>query len=240
MRTVIKHVTKRLRRHWPTTRVVWRGDSHYGRVEAMDWAEDNGSDYIFGLAGNAVLNALVADVADNLRFHHATSRKAKLRMFASFMYQATSWRQPRKVVARLECSLQPVAGETGMRQEVSTTSALVNVCSFSYPAGLIGSLVRSPFLSAGFGGLLSSGRSGWRGAILRLPCINREPGEQAAGSRHFHCAPKALAGRQNVARREGPGGRRTDCGLISSAGQVSASRSAAITSDAGWERARAF
>jgi hypothetical protein len=46
------------------------------------------------------------------------SRKAKLRTFASFMYQATSWRQPRKVVARLECSLRPVAGETGIRQEV--------------------------------------------------------------------------------------------------------------------------
>jgi hypothetical protein len=29
-------VTKRLRRHWPNTRIVWRGDSHYGRVEAMD------------------------------------------------------------------------------------------------------------------------------------------------------------------------------------------------------------
>jgi hypothetical protein len=38
--TVIKHVTKRLRRHWPKTRLVWRGDSHYGRVEAMDWAEE--------------------------------------------------------------------------------------------------------------------------------------------------------------------------------------------------------
>ena len=27
VRTVIKHVTKRLRRHWPKTRLVWRGDS---------------------------------------------------------------------------------------------------------------------------------------------------------------------------------------------------------------------
>ena len=34
------------------------------------------------------------------------------------MYQASSWKQPRQVVARLECSLQPVAGEIGMRQEV--------------------------------------------------------------------------------------------------------------------------
>jgi hypothetical protein len=118
VRTVIKHVTKRLRRHWPKTRIVWRGDSHYGRVEAMEWAEDNDDDYIFGLAGNAVLDALVAETAAYLRFHHAKSSKAKLRSFASFMYQASSWKRPRKVVARLECSLQPVAGETGMRQEV--------------------------------------------------------------------------------------------------------------------------
>jgi Transposase DDE domain group 1 len=33
VRTVIKHVTKRLRRHWPKTRIVWRGDSHYGRSD---------------------------------------------------------------------------------------------------------------------------------------------------------------------------------------------------------------
>jgi hypothetical protein len=48
VRTVIKHVTKRMRRHWPKTRIVWRGDSHYGRVEAMEWAENNDADYIFG------------------------------------------------------------------------------------------------------------------------------------------------------------------------------------------------
>src|SRR6202048_4486435 len=45
VRCVIKHVTKRLRQHWPNTRIVWRGDSHYGRVEAMEWAGDNGEDY---------------------------------------------------------------------------------------------------------------------------------------------------------------------------------------------------
>jgi hypothetical protein len=121
VRTVVKHVTKRLKQHWPHTRIVWRGDGHYGRVEAMEWIENDGDDYIFGLAGNAVLDAMVAKTADNLRFHHAKSRQPKLRTYASFMYQATSWKRPRKVVARLECSLQPDAGETtstGMRQEV--------------------------------------------------------------------------------------------------------------------------
>jgi Transposase DDE domain group 1 len=120
--TVVKHVTQRLRKHWPNTRIVWRGDSHYGRVEAMEWAENNGADYIFGLQGNAVLDAIVAKTADNLRFHHAKSRQPKLRTYVSFTYQASTWKRPRKVVARLECSLQPDAGEsitsTGMRQEV--------------------------------------------------------------------------------------------------------------------------
>ena len=121
VRTVVKHVTKRLRQHWPDTRIVWRGDSHYGRVEGMEWAEDNGVDYIFGLAGNTTLDALVAETADNLRFHHAKSSQTKLRTYASFIYQAGTWTRPRKVVARLECSLQPDVGDstsTGMRQEV--------------------------------------------------------------------------------------------------------------------------
>src|SRR3954452_241897 len=31
----------------PKTRIVWRGDGHYGRVEAMDWAENHDADYSF-------------------------------------------------------------------------------------------------------------------------------------------------------------------------------------------------
>jgi hypothetical protein len=122
VRTVIKHVTKLLQERWPNTRIVWRGDSHYGRVEAMEWIEENGdSAYIFGLPGNPVLDKQVAQVADNLRFHHAKSRQEKVRTHTSFRYQASTWTQPRKVVARLECSLQPDIGGTtrdGMRQEV--------------------------------------------------------------------------------------------------------------------------
>jgi hypothetical protein len=93
-------------------RIIWRGDSHYGRVEAMEWAEDNDSDYISGLAGNALLDARVAEIADNLRFDHRLICKEKLRAFTSFTYQASRWKRPRKVVARLECSLQSIAGES--------------------------------------------------------------------------------------------------------------------------------
>jgi hypothetical protein len=44
------------------------GWGFYGRVEAMEWAEDDGVDYILGLAGNTTLDALVAETADNLPF----------------------------------------------------------------------------------------------------------------------------------------------------------------------------
>jgi hypothetical protein len=91
--TVVKHVTMRLRKYWPDTWIVWRGDGHYGCVKAMEWAEDNDTDYIFGLPGNAVLDAIEAKTADNLRFHHAKSRQAKVRTYASFTYQASSWKR---------------------------------------------------------------------------------------------------------------------------------------------------
>src|SRR5258707_15765404 len=102
VRTVIKHVTKRLKQHWPDTRIVGRGDSHYGRVEAMEWIEENDGDYIFGLPGKSTLDALVANTADNLRFHDAKSRQPQVGTHTSFTYQASSWTHSRKVVARLE------------------------------------------------------------------------------------------------------------------------------------------
>jgi hypothetical protein len=120
VRTVIKHVTRRIRSHWPATRLVWRGDSHYARAEAMEWAEGNGADYIFGLAGNAVLDALAAETAVQLRLRHALGSDAKRRTYTSFKYRAKSWSKPRHVVARIEVSLQPDDRDPhgGMRQEV--------------------------------------------------------------------------------------------------------------------------
>src|SRR5690606_16409522 len=68
VRTVVRHLTQRIRKTWQKADIVWRGDSHYGRSEAMDWCDDNGAGYVFGLAGNSVLDALVQETADRLRF----------------------------------------------------------------------------------------------------------------------------------------------------------------------------
>ena len=104
VRILLKHLTRRIRRHWPRTRLTFRGDSHYGRTEAMAWCEANGVDYIFGLAGNRVLHGLSYDVADDVRVRRAEAGADRMRGFAAFAYAARSWRRKRRVVARLEAT----------------------------------------------------------------------------------------------------------------------------------------
>ena len=104
VRTLLKHLVRRIRRHWPRTRLTFRGDSHYGRTEAMAWCEDNGVDYIFGLAGNPVLHRLSYEVAEDLRVRRAEAGAEKMRCFAAFDYAAGSWNRERRVVARLEAT----------------------------------------------------------------------------------------------------------------------------------------
>ena len=65
--------------HWPTTRITFRGDSHYGRPEAMAWCEANRIDYIFGLAGNSVLRRQVYEAGDAFKVLRAEQGAAKLR-----------------------------------------------------------------------------------------------------------------------------------------------------------------
>jgi hypothetical protein len=44
----LRRLVRRIRAHWPNTRITVRGDSHYGRPEVMAWCEANRLKYIFG------------------------------------------------------------------------------------------------------------------------------------------------------------------------------------------------
>src|SRR5258705_10268708 len=103
VRTVLKHVIKRIRRHWPKVDILVRGDSHYGRDEAMEWCEETqGVDYVFGFAGNDVLDALTREAADAIAVQRARWGKDRLRGFKAFRYGAKSWDKERRFVARIE------------------------------------------------------------------------------------------------------------------------------------------
>jgi hypothetical protein len=59
----LRRLLRAIREHWPHTHITLRGDSHYGRPEVMEWCDENGIDFVFGLAGNDVLRRLVEPIA---------------------------------------------------------------------------------------------------------------------------------------------------------------------------------
>ncbi|MGA8006611.1 MAG: IS1380 family transposase [Burkholderiales bacterium] len=100
----LRRLVRRIRSHWPTTRLTIRGDGHYGRPEVMAWCESNGVDYILGLPGNAVLDRLVEPAADDVRVRRAEAQAPVVRRYIETRYGAKSWKCQRRVAARIEAT----------------------------------------------------------------------------------------------------------------------------------------
>jgi hypothetical protein len=79
----LRRLTRSIRRHWPNTRILFRGDSHYGRVEAMECCENNGVTYIFGLAPNKVLADQLFPERDACCVRRAIEQLGRVRTFAA-------------------------------------------------------------------------------------------------------------------------------------------------------------
>ena len=102
----LRRLVRRIRSHWPTTRLTIRGDGHYGRPEVMAWCEANDVDYILGLPGNTVLSRLVETAADDVRVRRAELEAEVVRRYTETRYGARSWSCERRVAARIEASSQ--------------------------------------------------------------------------------------------------------------------------------------
>jgi hypothetical protein len=100
----LRRLLRRIRQHWPHTRLTIRGDGHYGRPEVMAWCEANAVTYILGLSGNTVLSGLVEPVADETRVRRALDQAAAVRRYTEVRYGAKSWRCERRVAARIEAT----------------------------------------------------------------------------------------------------------------------------------------
>jgi hypothetical protein len=106
-RAWLRRLVRRIRTHWPKTRITIRGDSYYGRPEVMEFCENNGVDYFLGVSGNTILDALVEDNADDIRVRrldNAEGAESTLRGYAETQYQAKSWKKARRVCARIEAT----------------------------------------------------------------------------------------------------------------------------------------
>jgi hypothetical protein len=105
---VLRHVVRAIRARWPRVDILIRGDSHYGRPEAMAWCERHRVGYIFGLAGNKVLLRRVTTEAEQAALDRLDAADPKVRRYAEFRYGAKSWKTERRVIARVEASGQGV------------------------------------------------------------------------------------------------------------------------------------
>ncbi len=92
----LRRLVRRIRRHWPQTRITIRGDGHYSRPQVMEWCDENGVDFVFGLPSNPVLDRLVDETADDIRTRRALDQKPCLRGFAE--------NTDRRVCARIEAT----------------------------------------------------------------------------------------------------------------------------------------
>src|SRR3954471_6829536 len=101
---VLRPVVRRIRARWRRVDILVRGDSHYGRPEAMSWCERNCVGYVFGLGGNRVLLARVAALAEDAAVSRVQDGATKVRRFGEFAYAAKTWHAERRVIARVEAS----------------------------------------------------------------------------------------------------------------------------------------
>ena len=95
---IVAHIRKR----WPRTRVVVRGDSGFCREPLMRWCEEHGIDYVFGLARNA---RLVGAIGRELYRAEVVYRRSgePTHRYRDFLYRThKSWSRTRRVVGKAQ------------------------------------------------------------------------------------------------------------------------------------------
>jgi hypothetical protein len=98
----IARIVAPIRARWPAVRIILRADSGFAREALMAWGEANGVDYVFGLARNARLVAMIeAELAAAAQASAASGGPA--RRFKDLRYATLdSWSRARRVVAKAE------------------------------------------------------------------------------------------------------------------------------------------
>ena len=98
----LKRIVAQLREVWPDVKVVVRADSGFCREEILRWCEDNGVDYVIGLAQNTRLKKMITAEQEQARVEFERT-KGPARVFTDLRYRTLdSWSRERRVVAKAE------------------------------------------------------------------------------------------------------------------------------------------
>jgi hypothetical protein len=98
----VARMVTQIRKAWPRVRIILRADSGFAREALMAWCEANKVNFVFGLARNTRLEAMLADQLAQAKALCERSGKAA-RVFKDFRYQTLdSWGRQRRVVGKAE------------------------------------------------------------------------------------------------------------------------------------------
>jgi len=98
----LERIIGQIREAWPEVRIVVRGDSGFAREELMCWCEDNGVDFVLGLARNPRLEKALEPAFERAEELCGESGEPE-RVFDDFSYQTRkSWSRERRVVGKAE------------------------------------------------------------------------------------------------------------------------------------------
>ncbi len=98
----LKRIVAQIRQAWPGVKITLRGDSGFCREELMAWCEQEGVDYVLGLAKNERLKAEIASEQEQAAAEYKQTGQAA-RVFKEFSYQTRkSWSRARRVIAKAE------------------------------------------------------------------------------------------------------------------------------------------
>ena len=99
----IARIVAQIRARWPHMEIILRADSGFARDDLMTWCEDNGIDYIFGLARNErLVKAIRRQLAQARRESHRTRHAARRFKILEGWETRDSWSLPRRVIAKAE------------------------------------------------------------------------------------------------------------------------------------------
>ena len=106
----VARIVGQIKSRWPRVRIIVRGDGGFCRNDLMHWCKESGVDYIFGLAKNPRLNAMIGRQLLGAAKEHLQTGEAA-RRFVDFYYKTRdSWTCSRRVVAKAEW-IKPSAAE---------------------------------------------------------------------------------------------------------------------------------
>jgi hypothetical protein len=102
----IRRIVTQIRAAWPDVKIILRGDSGFCRNELMNWCEDSGVDFVFGLARNQRLRRIIGEQMWEATQQWAQTGKPA-RIFTEFDYQTKKtqkggWDRERRVAAKAE------------------------------------------------------------------------------------------------------------------------------------------